>query len=77
MQGNKSVVLKSIDKDCCQKSLWNKEMLQKFFDTCVPQRKLSAVTVRAYLQSIRHFYSYVSNVNDPRCLKMTCRALEA
>jgi len=32
-----SVVLKSFDKDCCQKSLWNKEMLEKFFDTCVPQ----------------------------------------
>jgi len=29
------------------------------FHKCVHERKLSAVIVRAYLQSIRHFYSYV------------------
>jgi len=37
----------------------DKAQKEEFFDTCVPQRKLSAVTIRAYLQSIRHFYSYL------------------
>jgi hypothetical protein len=40
--------------------MWDKNLLQKFLHDDVPAKNLSPGTVKSYLQSLRHFYTFVT-----------------
>lgn len=55
-------VLLSADTNSCKlQTLWDRSALQHFTDVYAVEKLLSATTIKSYLCSIRHFYTFLLN----------------
>jgi hypothetical protein len=53
------VIFGAIDENASVSSLWNKKLVSKFLSEDAVERQFLPGTVKSYLSSLRHWYSYV------------------